>query len=226
MKFKLKNVECIILSMLLILDAYLVYLNLDIISYKTNNKLSSNNIYVEKQNDISIDDNVVSQELEKTDFEEIEESKKEMPIEIQEEVVEEEPIVYDGMTLNELSSKINKSLNSTITDKGYLIASYSLERGVDPYMATAIILQETGCKWECSNLVKSCNNVGGQKGVGCGSYSYFDSIDNGIMAFIDNLYKNYVSYGLNTPELINPKYAEDQNWSRNVNKYIENIKAL
>ena len=134
--------------------------------------------------------------------------------------------VYDGLTLSELSEKLNRSLNSTIADKGYLIASHSIEMGVDPYMATAIILQETGCKWECSYLVKSCNNVGGQKGSGCGSYSYFPSIDEGIVAFIDNLYYNYVSYGLTTPEAINPKYAEDPNWSVNVNRYIESIKAL
>ncbi|MDO4962964.1 MAG: hypothetical protein Q4E75_02535 [bacterium] len=226
MKFKLKNIECIILSMLFVLDAYLFYLNLDIISHKSSNKLSSNNIYIEEKNDVIIDDKAVSQELEVTDSEPIEEEQEEITLDAQEKVIEEDPIVYDGMTLDELSEKLNRSLNSTIADKGYLIASYSLERGVDPYMATAIILQETGCKWECSNLVKSCNNVGGQKGSGCGSYSYFDSIDNGITAFIDNLYKNYISYGLTTPELINPKYAEDKNWSVNVNKYIENIKAL
>lgn len=141
------------------------------------------------------------------------------------ESIPEEKIVYDGLTMEELVDKINQSLNSTISEKGYLIASHSVELGVDPYMATAIILQETGCKWDCSYLVKNCNNVGGQKGSGCGSYSYFSSIDEGIISFIDNLYYNYISLGLTTPEQINPKYAEDQNWSVNVNKYIETIKA-
>ena len=145
---------------------------------------------------------------------------------LQEDVIEtEEDIVYDGMTIDELSEKIERSLNSTVSGKGYLIASYSLEMGVDPYLATAIMLHETGCTWECSYLVKSCNNVGGQKGSGCGSYSYFDSLDNGIIAFINNLSKNYISYGLTTPETINSKYAEDPNWAVNVNKYIERIKA-
>ena len=143
----------------------------------------------------------------------------------EEEVLEEDVIVYDNMTLEELAIKLDKSLNSTISGKGYLIASYSLEKGVDPYMATAIMLHETGCKWNCSYLVNSCNNVGGQKGSGCGSYSYFPSLDEGIKAFIDNLYKNYISYGLTTPSEINPKYAEDPNWSKKVNKYIETIKA-
>ena len=97
--------------------------------------------------------------------------------------------------------------------------------GVDPYMATAIILHETGCTWGCSYLVNACNNVGGQKGSGCGAYAYFNSLDEGIMAFINNLSRNYIDYGLTTPELINPKYAEDPNWAKNVNKYIEQIKA-
>lgn len=143
----------------------------------------------------------------------------------EEEIEPEKEIVYDGLTLDELSEKINRSLNSTISGKGYLIASYSLEMGVDPYMATAIILHETGCKWDCSYLVKSCNNVGGQKGSGCGSYSYFESLDSGIIAFINNLSKNYINYGLVTPEQINTKYASDTNWATNVNKYIEIIKA-
>ena len=42
-------------------------------------------------------------------------------------------------------------------------------------LAVSIMLHETGCKWGCSYLVNSCNNVGGQKGSGCGAYSYFDS---------------------------------------------------
>ena len=49
-------------------------------------------------------------------------------------------IVYDGMTLNELTEKLNRSLKSTIAGKGDVFASYSLERGVDPYLAVSIML--------------------------------------------------------------------------------------
>ena len=138
---------------------------------------------------------------------------------------EEIPIVYDNMTLEQLSEKLNRSLNSDVAGKGYLIASHSLELGVDPYMATAIILQETGCKWNCSHLVNECNNVGGQVGQGCGNYSYFPSLDEGIIAFIDNLGYNYVNYGLTTPEQINTKYASDKSWASKVNNYIDIIRA-
>lgn len=146
-------------------------------------------------------------------------------IDVEEIVEEENPIVYDGKTTQELIDIINKSLNSTISNKGELIVTYSLERNVDPYMATAIMLHETGCKWNCSRLVRECNNVGGQKGQGCGSYGYFNTLDDGIRSFIDNLANNYISQGLMTPEQINPKYAADLNWSKKVNKYIEEIKA-
>lgn len=137
----------------------------------------------------------------------------------------ENEIVYDNMTLKELSDKLNRSLNSTVSGKGYLIASHSLLMGVDPYVATAILLHETGCKWECSYLVKNCNNVGGQVGYGCGNYSYFPSLDEGIIAFIDNLSYNYVDYGLTTPDEMNFKYASDASWASKVNNYIDIIKA-
>lgn len=92
-------------------------------------------------------------------------------------------IVYDGMTMSELTEKLNRSLKSTIAGKGDIFASYSLERGVDPYLAVSIMLLETGCNWSCSSLMRRCNNVGGQKGSpSCdgGSYKSYPSLDEGI----------------------------------------------
>lgn len=150
----------------------------------------------------------------------------EASVEVVEVVAEPElpKAVYEGMTMDELASKLERSLKNELSGKGYLYASYSLERGVDPYLAVAISLEETGCNWNCSNLVKSCNNVGGMKGSGCGSYGYFPTLDDGIRAFIDNIYKNYVAYGLTTADTMNSKYAENPLWSRNVNNYITRIK--
>mgnify|MGYP003294020498 CR=1 FL=1 len=132
--------------------------------------------------------------------------------------------VYDCLTMDELASKLERSLKNELSGKGYLYASYSLEKGVDPYLAVAISLEETGCNWNCSKLVKTCNNVGGMKGSGCGSYGAFPTLDDGIKAFIDNIYKNYVAYGLTTADTMNPKYAENPAWSTNVNRYITKIK--
>jgi len=137
-------------------------------------------------------------------------------------------IVYDGMTLNELTEKLNRSLKSTIAGKGDVFASYSLERGVDPYLAVSIMLLETGCNWSCSSLMRKCNNVGGQKGSpSCdgGSYRAYSSLDEGIKGFIDNIADNYYAYGLTTPEAMNKKYAESNMWAIKVNNYISSVKA-
>lgn len=137
-------------------------------------------------------------------------------------------IVYDGMTMNELAEKLNRSLKSTIAGKGDIFASYSLERGVDPYLAVSIMLLETGCNWSCSSLMRKCNNVGGQKGSpSCdgGSYKSYPSLDEGIKGFIDNIADNYYAYGLTTPEAMNKKYAASNMWAIKVNNYISSVKA-
>ena len=140
-----------------------------------------------------------------------------------------DPIVYDGLTLNQLAEKLNRSLKAEVSGKGYLIASHALELGVDPYLATAIMLHETGCNsGKCSTLVTSCNNVGGQKGgpsCGNGSYKVFPTLDEGIIGFIDNLYNNYVAYGLTTAETMNSKYAASTTWAAQVNNYIAMIRS-
>lgn len=139
----------------------------------------------------------------------------------------EEPLYY-GKTKQELIDQINSSLKSDLSFKGELIVETSLEYGVDPYLATAIMMHETGCKWGCSNLVKKCNNVAGQKGKpSCdgGSYKKYESLDEGIKGAIYNIYVNYVKYDLLTAEQMNSKYAEDKTWSKKVNKYINEIKA-
>ena len=142
-----------------------------------------------------------------------------------EPVVEQPAIVYDGLTLDQLSAKLNRSLNSDLAGQGMTFASYSLQLGIDPYLAVAIALHETGCTWECSRLVKQCNNVGGQKGSGCNGYQYFNTLDEGIRGFLDNLYYNYYAYGLTTAETMNSKYAESTEWATRVNSYVETIKA-
>mgnify|MGYP002675367791 FL=1 len=137
-------------------------------------------------------------------------------------------IVYDGMTMSELTEKLNRSLKSTIAGKGDIFASYSLERGVDPYLAVSIMLLETGCNWSCSSLMRKCNNVGGQKGSpSCdgGSYKSYSSLDEGIKGFIDNIADNYYAYGLTTPEAMNKKYAASNMWAIKVNNYISSVKA-
>ena len=138
-----------------------------------------------------------------------------------EEVVEE-PIVYEGLTLEELGLKIDNVLNSTLEGYGATIASLAIDKGVDPVVAASIILVETGCKWTCSSLVRNANNVGGMKASG-GCYATFETLEAGLEAFINNLANNYYAKGLTTPEAINTKYAANPNWHDDVYYYIEAI---
>lgn len=147
----------------------------------------------------------------------------------EEEEVIKPVIVYDGLTIEELTNKLNRVLKSTLTGTGGSFANYSIQLGVDPYLAVAIVLQETGCYWgTCSAMVDQCYNVGGMKGgyYSCwgGSYAAFPTLDEGIKTYIYNLYNNYVSRGLTTAEAMNASYAEDTLWASRVNNYINIIK--
>ncbi len=141
---------------------------------------------------------------------------------LEKEQAEEEKIVYEGLTLEELGLKIDNVLNSTLEGYGTAIASLALEKGVDPVVAASIILVETGCKWTCSSLVRNANNVGGMK-ASSGRYASFATLEAGLEAFINNLANNYYAKGLTTPEAINTKYAANPNWHNDVYYYVEAI---
>lgn len=141
---------------------------------------------------------------------------------LEKEQAEEEKIVYEGLTLEELGLKIDNVLNSTLEGYGTAIASLALEKGVDPIVAASIILVETGCKWTCSSLVRNANNVGGMK-ASSGRYASFATLEAGLEAFINNLANNYYAKGLTTPEAINTKYAANPNWHNDVYYYVEAI---
>lgn len=137
-------------------------------------------------------------------------------------------IIYDGMTITELTNKLNKSLGSYMTNTGYFFAEFTRDTGLDPYLSVAIVLLETGCKWTCSSLTVQCNNIGGLKGgekCGTRSYSRYDTLEEGIDSYLNIIYKNYYLKGLDTPEKMGPKYLASSQWAMKVNKYIEEIKA-
>lgn len=161
----------------------------------------------------------------------VEKENKELDIKAQillEEKVEP-VLIYDNLTMEELTAKLNRVMTSSLAGKGEIFASYALQMGVDPYIALAIVLQETGCYWGyCSAMVQQCNNIGGMKGGASrcwnGSYAAYSSIDEGIVNFINTLAYGYFYQGLTTPELMNHKYAEDQTWAAKVNNYVNIIR--
>lgn len=148
------------------------------------------------------------------------EEKQPEPVVAKAETTEE--IVFDNLTMNQLIAKLNRTLKSNLSGTGNLFAKYTIELGIDPYLATAIVLHETGCNYSCSAAVRNKNNVGGM--MGKGGLISFNSLEEGIKAFVVNLKEKYYDKGLNTPELINPKYAANPNWHVKINSYIEKIK--
>lgn len=157
-----------------------------------------------------------------------EEKAKEEELKRKEEEEKAKAIVYDGLTMEELSAKLNRTLASDLAGYGENFATQAISLGIDPYLSVAIVMHETGCKWNCSTLLKQCNNVGGMKGSpGCngGSYKAFATLEEGISAYMSNLYNNYFSVGLTTPETIGPKYAASPTWASQVTTYMNEIKA-
>ena len=147
------------------------------------------------------------------------------------EVKEHKKYIKNNTWKNEskqkIVKKINRYLNSNLKNKGEFIVSYSIKKGVDPYLVTAVMLLETGCYWNCSKLVRTCNNVGGNKGTpSCngGSYRKFNTLDDGIRFTINKL-NSYYKRGLKTPKQINKSYAEDKSWYKKVNTYIKKLKS-
>lgn len=186
-------------------------------NFKLQNMAASSNMIVNGSNKNE------EQETPSNSFEEVE-----MAIAPASVIIPPRVEVFEGMTIEELGDKINRSLGSDIVaGKGGLIASECVNKGVDPYIATAILLHETGCGSSCSTLARTCYNFGGQKGApGCngGAYKQYSSIDEGLVGMIDNLNNNYFSKGLNTIETIGPRYAESGTWVSKIHWYVDKIR--
>ncbi len=193
-------------------------------TYETNNQnnLATTNETVNSSSELANTASKVDVAVATPVVAEVKEEVKPVVVEVPKNVVVD-PIIYDNLTMEQLVNKLNKSLNSSLKGTGNLYAKYALEQGVDPYLATAITLHETGCKWSCSSAVKNHNNVGGM--MSGGSLIHFDTLESGISSFISNLKRNYYDKGLNTPELMNKKYAASSTWATKINNYINIIKA-
>lgn len=93
-------------------------------------------------------------------------------------------------TLDEVSCKIKKAAQ---------------DYGVDWRLAVAISMHET---WDYTSYIfKHQNNVGGMWNGMKGEFYSYDTLDDGIDAYISNLKTNYYDEGRTTIETIQPKYA-------------------
>lgn len=150
-----------------------------------------------------------------------------IPYEVAPTFEDDGSIIYDGLTLTELTDKLNRSLNGYLTNTGYFFAQNTAITGMDPYLSVAIVLLETGCKWTCSYLTTACNNIGGLKGgISCngGAYSKYETLDDGINGYLSIIYNNYYLKGMTTPETMASTYAASPTWATKVNNYINEIK--
>ena len=140
--------------------------------------------------------------------------------------------VWEGLTLTELTNKLNKSLKSYVTNTGYFFARYTKTYGLDPYLAVSILLLETGCGGHkgCSKLAVNCNNFGGITGgkercKAGGRFRKYNSIDEGLQGFMDVIYKNYYSKGDTTPEDMAFRYADGSTtWAGQVQGFYNSVK--
>ena len=117
-------------------------------------------------------------------------------------------------TLDEVSCKINK---------------VAQDYGVDWRLAIAISIHETG-KYT-SYIFKNQNNVGGMWNGAKGEFYSYDTLEDGIDAYISNLKYNYIDVGLTTIEEIGNKYCpigindngDNKYWVSGVTKYYKEL---
>lgn len=145
----------------------------------------------------------------------------------------EEPFIESKMISKAKEELINGPVKDHVIDEPVeipfdeIVANMPIEErikhvcesyGVPFDIALAIARLETG--WFKSNAYLNKNNVGGlsrnEKPIS------FDSIDEGVEAFVLNLANNYIAIGLDTPEEIGRKYCPvNPEWAATVRKLMK-----
>lgn len=137
---------------------------------------------------------------------------------------------FENTTQNE--AKKIKEYNCTLEhETACKIKKKAEEYGIDWKIAVSISAWETG-NWT-SDAYNFKKNVGGMM-CSSGLINY-DSVDEGVEAFVSNLKKNYFDMGLNTLEKIQPKYCPigakndpkglNQYWLNGTTKIYNNLEA-
>ena len=123
--------------------------------------------------------------------------------------------------IEELSNECN------LDEVSCKIKNVAQDYDVDWRLAVAISMHETG-KYT-SIAFNELNNVGGN--FRNGSLMVFEDLDKGIDFFVSNLKNNYIDMGLDTIELIQPKYCpigindngDNKYWVSGVTKYYNEL---
>ena len=103
----------------------------------------------------------------------------------------------------QIETKLEKEYKCTLEhETACKIKKKAEEYNIDWKMAVSISAWETG-HWT-SNLYHNKNNIGG---LYCGEFLSYNSLDEGVDAFVSNLKRNYFDLGLDTLEEIQKKYC-------------------
>ena len=133
--------------------------------------------------------------------------------------------------IQQIQTKQEKEYKCTLEhETACKIKNKAEEYDIDWRMAVAISKWETG-SWT-SNIYNNKNNVGGMY---CNGFIKYNSLDEGIEAFVSNLKRNYYDLGLNTIEKIGSKYCPvgaandptglNKNWVPGVTKIYQNLEG-
>ena len=135
---------------------------------------------------------------------------KQKDVKVSEETKEETEIL-EVEDVNKVEEVVDKCMMDYTSCK---IKEVAIREGINDWkIPVAIARHECGYKDNqyLSNAFKNKNNVGGMMYYDTTTKSSylmtFDTIDDGIEAFVSNLKRNYFNMGLDTIEKIQPKYA-------------------
>ena len=127
--------------------------------------------------------------------------------------------------------EITKEYECTLDEVSCKIKKVAQDYDVDWRLAVAISMHETG-NYK-SYVFNYKNNVGGLWNGMKGEFYSYDTLDDGIEAYISNLKRNYYDEGRTTIETIQPKYAPigaendpnnlNSDWIPGVTKYYKEL---
>jgi hypothetical protein len=135
---------------------------------------------------------------------------------------------YNGENYDAIGKKIDKYCKKTpLEGYGEYIAKTSINKGVNPYLISGILLESTNCKIECSVIFKECNNATGMKGSpGCfgGAYKKYEKIEDSIYDVVNLISKDYYTKEMQAPYKMYKTYGRNSSWALKVSNFMDAIK--
>lgn len=111
----------------------------------------------------------------------------------------------------------NVLAGTNLSGIGQALVQVEKQYGINAFFTLAVAKLESGNG--NSRIAKDKNNLFGMNAVDSNPYHaafYYDSKSSSVLDFGNRLYKNYISQGLTTLELINTKYSSSGAWASKV----------